>query len=126
MKKYENFCLEQEDYKMLTRWYARACCEWISSVSWDASARWYMVDNSAFSIYPAYSGTWIHTMQILTCFCAWTICINCAFWPACHIWISKILWDALTCCSPLSISADCILSTWCGVARIYNFCGCKS
>ena len=83
-----------------------------------------MVDYAASSINPAGTGAWVHAVLVLTCFGARTVSIDGAFGSARHIWISKIFWDALACCSPLSIRAYGILSTRSWVARIYNVRWC--
>ena len=84
-----------------------------------------MVDDAALRIRPAHPWTGVHTVLALACFVRQTVGIDRALGPAGHVGVAEILGDALTCSGPLSIGANGVLAAGSGVARVYNFCGCK-
>ena len=88
----------------LTQRLKSAFCERISNVPLKASTSWYVIQNSAFSIYATKSRAWIHTFEILTCFISWTFSICGAFGSACNIGISKVPLYAGTCSCTISVS----------------------
>ena len=100
-------------------WRLSTCSKWISNISLYTNTVWYVIDYLALGIYSTSSTwTWVHTMQVLTCFSWWTFCIGCTFWSTGNIWVSKVIRYTLTCSCSSSILANSITSTRWGIAGI--------
>ena len=84
-----------------------------------------MVDHPAPRVDPADTGARVYTVQGDTGQAGRAVGVGRTFWSTCDVRVSEILWYALTCSSPSSSRADCILPTRRGVARVYFRCWCR-
>jgi hypothetical protein len=103
---------------MLT--YHPASLECISSVSNDASASRYVIEDVTFCVMAAHSGTRILTLIVHASFVWWAVCRKEALWSTSDVWISEIFRKASTGASLIAFFTDSIRSTWWGIARIEN------
>lgn len=94
---------------MLTCWDNITVRERISSIAWEASTSWQMINHLAYSVFSASAWTWISTFIPQTSFVWRTVRIKYAFWSASFIGISNkirqtntssggILFSALSVC----------------------------
>lgn len=67
--------------------------------------------------------TWarVDTMEVPALLVGGAVSIDDTLWPACHVWVTKVFWDAATGCGTPLLAANCIVTARCWVAGIHYF-----
>ena len=94
--------------------------EGISDVALITDADWHMVSHTTISIDTTEARAWVLALSVDTGKCGGAVRIDNTFWSACYVGISKVVGDALAGGSSASLLANCIGSTWRGVAWVYD------
>ena len=100
-------------------WRLSAGHKWISKVSLVTDTQRDVIGNLAVGIGATETWAGVNTMEISALFCSWTIRIDDTLRSACHIGVSKVVWDTLARSCSVPLIAHSIAATWRWVAGVH-------